>query len=172
MYNLGMCSGKRTNSPALLANAYENRADALSAVAVVIGVSASIFIHPICDPLAAMLVGVHIFLNCIAQLKDSLGGLLDQSLPSEAVRRIRAVAKAQAGVAGIDFVKTRQIGTKYWVDLGIRVDERLNVCESDAIAGGVRAELMRRSEKLETVEVFVSPQPAPVLDPVAAPGQA
>ena len=41
MYNLGLCAGKRTNSPALLANAFENRADALSAIAVVVGVSAS-----------------------------------------------------------------------------------------------------------------------------------
>ena len=157
MYKLGMCSGTRNNSPALLANAFENRADAMSAVAVVFGVSASIFIHPICDPIAAMLVGIHIFLNCINQLKDALGGLMDKALPAETLVRIRKVAKGQAGVAGVDFVKTRQVGTKYWVDLGIRVDGDINVCESEAIAGAVRSELMRRSEKIE-VEVFVSPQ--------------
>jgi len=65
MYKLGMCSGIRVNSPVLVANAFENRADAMSSAAVIVGISASIFIHPVCDPIAAMVVGVHIFINCM-----------------------------------------------------------------------------------------------------------
>jgi cation diffusion facilitator family transporter len=158
MYKLGMCAGKRTNSPALLANAFENRADAMSAVAVVLGVSASVLINPIFDPLAAMLVGVHIFLNAVKQLRKSAGGLIDRSLPPEIVQRIRGVVEEQHGIEGVDFVKTRQTGAKYWVDVGIRVDGKLNVCEAEAMAASLRGELMRRSEKIDSVEVFVAPQ--------------
>jgi cation diffusion facilitator family transporter len=158
MYKLGMCAGKRTNSPALLANAFENRADAMSAVAVVLGVSASVLINPIFDPLAAMLVGVHIFLNAVKQLRKSAGGLIDRSLPPEIVQRIRGVVEEQHGIEGVDFVKTRQTGAKYWLDVGIRVDGKLNVCEAEAVAASLRGELMRRSEKADSVEVFVAPQ--------------
>jgi cation diffusion facilitator family transporter len=158
MYKLGMCAGKRTNSPALLANAFENRADAMSAVAVVLGVSASVLINPIFDPLAAMLVGVHIFLNAVKQLRKSAGGLIDRSLPPEIVQRIRGVVEEQHGIEGVDFVKTRQTGAKYWLDVGIRVDGKLNVCEAEAMAASLRGELMRRSEKIDSVEVFVAPQ--------------
>jgi cation diffusion facilitator family transporter len=157
MYNLGLCAGKRTNSPALLANAFENRADALSAIAVVVGVSASVLIHPIFDPIAAMLVGVHIFLNSVKQLKTSAGGLTDKSLPPEYVQRIRSVVRQQGGVESVEFVKTRQTGSNYWVDIGIRVDGDCNVCESEVIAATVRAEIMRRSEKIDSVEVFIAP---------------
>jgi cation diffusion facilitator family transporter len=159
MFKLGQCSGKRSNSPALIANAFENKADAMSAAAVFVGVGASILIHPIFDPIAAMLVGLHIFVNAVKQLKDATGGLIDASLSPEVVKRIKLVARGQAGVLGLDFVKTRQTGTKYWVDVGIRVDGKTNVCESEAIAAAVRTELMRRSEKLASVEVFVAPQP-------------
>ncbi len=157
MYFLGQCAGKRNNSPAILANAFENRADAISSVAVIVGIAAAILVHPICDPIAAMIVGVVIFVNCMIELNKSLSGLMDRALPSEAVRRIKRVALAQDGVIGIDFVKTRQTGSNYWVDLGILVPEDLDVTRSGNIASEVRNELMRRSERFQNVEVYVMP---------------
>jgi cation diffusion facilitator family transporter len=157
MYLLGACAGKRNNSPAILANAFENRADAMSSVAVIVGIAAAIFVHPIWDPIAAMTVGAIIFGNCVIELKKSMSGLMDRALPSETVGRIRRVALAQEGVVGVDFLKTRQTGTDYWVDLGILVHENLNVAHSDRIAAAVRNELMRRSERFRQVEVYVSP---------------
>ena len=161
MYNLGMCTGTRTNSPALLANAFENRADAMSAFAVIAGIAASIFINPICDPIAAMLVGVYIMIHSIIRLKGTLGGLMDKSLPPEVLRRIKEIAKTQKGVEAVDYIKTRQTGAKYWVDVGIQVNGRLSVCESEAIAAAVRVELMRRSMKFDSVGVFMSPRVQP-----------
>ncbi len=159
MYLLGTCAGKRNNSPAILANAFENRADAISSAAVIVGIAAAILVHPICDPIAAMIVGVIIFVNCMIELNKSLSGLMDQALSSEAVGRIKRVALSQKGVTGVDFVKTRQTGRDYWVDLGILVPEGLNVARSDNIASAVRNELMRRSERFQHVEVYVAPAP-------------
>ncbi len=157
MYFLGSCAGKKNNSPAILANAFENRADALSAAAVIVGIAAAIFINPIWDPIAAMIVGVIILVNCLKELNKSLSGLMDRALPGDAVGRIKYVALAQEGVVGVDFVKTRQTGSDYWVDLGILVGENLNVARADRIAAEVRNELMRRSERFRHVEVFVAP---------------
>lgn len=157
MHCLGMCAGKKNNSPAILANAFENRADAISSAAVIVGITAAILINPIWDPIAAMIVGVIIFVNCLIELNKSLSGLMDRALPSEAVGRIRRVALAQEGVRGVDFVKTRQTGSDYWVDLGILVREDLDVARSDKIASAVRNELMRHSEKFQNVEVYVAP---------------
>ena len=161
MFKLGMCAGTRANSPALLANAFENRADAMSACAVIAGIAASIFINPICDPIAALSVGLYILIHAIIQLKDTLGGLMDKALPPEVIRRIKEIAKTQKGVEGVDYVKTRQTGVKYWVDVGIQVNGHLNVCESEAIAAAVRVELMRRSMKFDSVGVFMSARVQP-----------
>jgi len=157
MYFLGACAGRRNHSPAILANAFENRADALSALAVIAGIAAAIFIHPIWDPIAAMIVGVIILVNCLGELNKSLSGLMDRALPGDAVGRIRCVALAQDGVDGVNFVKTRQTGSDYWVDLGILVRENLDVAHADQIASAVRNELMRRSERFRQVEVYVAP---------------
>jgi cation diffusion facilitator family transporter len=157
MYSLGTCAGKRNNSPAILANAFENRADAISSVAVIVGIAAAMLVHPICDPIAAMIVGVIIFVNCMIELSKSLSGLMDGALPSEAVGRIQRIVMGQKGVEGVDFIKTRQTGSDYWVDLGILVREDLDVAGSDKIASAVRNELIRRSEKLQNVEVYVAP---------------
>ena len=159
MYRLGQCAGHENNSPAILANSFENRADGISSAAVIVGIALAIYVHPICDPIAAMGVGVIIFVNCLVQLNESMSGLMDRALPSEVIRRIKHVALAQKGVAGVDFVKTRQTGSNYWVDLGILVPRDLEVARSDDIASEVRNELMRRSERFHNVQVFVAPGP-------------
>ena len=160
MYELGQCAGERNHSPALMANSFESRADAISSLAVVIGILIAIFAYPMADPIAAMIVGVIIFVNCVIQMKSSLAELMDRALTPGIVERIERVVLAQKGVAGVDFVKSRRVGPKYWVDLGIQVPRDLKISQSDAIAAVVRTELMRRSEQIYNVEVFVAPATA------------
>jgi len=156
MYLYGRCAGRRNNSPALLANAFENRADAISSVACILGIGAALLIHPIFDPIAGMAVGVVIFMNCIEQMKESLGGLLDESMAPGSLQRLRELTCTVSGVQGIDFVKARPIGTDFWVDLGIVVDGNIDVAAGDEIARNVRTLLMRRTEEIGSVEVFVA----------------
>lgn len=160
MYLLGQCAGRRNNSPALLANSFENRADAISSVAVMVGIVLAVTVHPVCDPLAALAVGVVILWNAITQLREASHGLMDKSLPDEVVRRIAGMAVAHAGVTGVDFVKSRRSGTHFWVDLGIGVSPSIGVAEADVIAREVRGDLMRRSERFGDVQVYVSPRRA------------
>jgi cation diffusion facilitator family transporter len=161
MYQFGTCAGKKVNSPALLANAFENRADAISSVAVVLGIAAATFIHPICDPLAALVVGIVIGVNSVTELRKSFSGLMDVAVPAEVLRRIEQLAESQDGVTGIDFVKTRETGHGVWVDVGIFVPGDVDVVEADAIAKSVRTEILSRMEDVDRVEVFVAAEAAP-----------
>ena len=158
MYQLGTCAGRKNGSPALMANAFENRADAVSSVAVVIGIILAMTVHPVCDPLAAMIVGVIIFANCVVELRKAVGGLMDRALPAETMDRIGDVVRTQRGVREVTFVRSRSVGNRYWLDVGICVKRSLPVGRADAIADQVRAELMRRSSHIHTVEVFVTPE--------------
>ncbi|GAB4284476.1 MAG: cation diffusion facilitator family transporter [Deferrisomatales bacterium] len=160
MYLMGQCAGRCNNSPALLANSFENRADAISSVACIVGILLAMYVHPIFDPIAAMAVGVVIFVNCLEQMKEALSGLMDKALPPEVIERIEEVVLSQEGVSGVEFIKTRPTGTKFWVDVGIRVPGDLDVKASDAVARAVRALLMSKSERFQTVEVFVAPEPS------------
>lgn len=155
MYRFGQCAGTRVRSPALLANSFENRADAVSSAAVCIGILLAITVHPACDPIAAMVVGIIIFVNCITEMRKAMGGLMDKALPSSVVRRIRKVATGLKGVVGVSFVRSRSVGTGFWVDLGIKVSSGTPVSRAEQIANEVRDELLARSRHFEHVEVYV-----------------
>ncbi len=158
LFRLGQCAGRRNNSPALMANSFENRADAISSAAVCIGITLAITVHPACDPIAAMVVGVIIFVNCMVELRKALAGLMDKSLGPEVVERIREVAAAQKGVTGVGFVRTRPTGAGFWVDLEISVRDRTDMGKAEGIADRVRRALLARSRHFSDVEVYVAPQ--------------
>lgn len=160
VFRLGQCAGKRVNSPALLANSFENRADAISSIAVCIGIVLAITIHPAADPLAAMLVGIIIVINCIHEGKKAIGGLMDRSLSDRLVQRISELARSRDGVVGVRFVRSRSTGTGTWLDLGIEVPRGTVAARAKAIADDVRATMLASSRHFSAVEIYVAPQGA------------
>lgn len=160
MYKYATCVGRRNNSPAILADAFENRADAVSSFACIVGIGGAMLIHPICDPLAALVVGFVILWNCQEQLREAVRGLMDGGLSPEQIELIERISRSHDGVEDVAFVRTRQTGARYWVDLGLRVAGGLDVASADAIGDTVRADLQRRPD-YHHVQVFVLPDGEP-----------
>jgi divalent metal cation (Fe/Co/Zn/Cd) transporter len=113
-------------------------------------------IHPICDPIAALIVGVIIFWNCQEQLRKAAEGLMDRGLPEEDVAAIENIAMAQPGVLNVKFIRSRQTGVRYWIDIGIEVKADLTVDEADEVIGAVRL-AVSSSPQCHFVEVYVFP---------------
>lgn len=156
MFQYLTCVGRRNNSPAILADAFENRADAVSSVACIGGIAGAMLIHPICDPIAALLVGVIIFWNCQEQLRGAIKGLMDTPLPEEETEEAIDVILSCAGVEALAFLRTRRTGARYWLDVGVEVDEQLEVEAADAIAAEIARELARYPF-CHHAEIFVQP---------------
>ena len=156
MYKYTSCVGQRNNSPAILADAFENRADAISSVAVIAGIIAARLIHPILDPMAALIVCGIIFWNCQEQLREATAGLMDRGLPEDRIKVIRHVAAEQPGVSSVTFIRTRQTGVHYWVDMGVEVRAGVTVEEADAIADAVKT-AVSATPQIHYVDVYVSP---------------
>jgi cation diffusion facilitator family transporter len=156
MYKFTTCVGRRNSSPAILADAFENRADAIASAAVILGIVAARFIHPICDPIAALIVGLIIFWNCQEQLRKAAEGLMDRGLPPEDLDAIGKCAAAQPGVVGVAFLRTRQTGVRYWIDIGVEVSPELTVDAADEIVGAVR-NAVSATPQCHFVEVYVLP---------------
>jgi len=156
MYSYATCVGKRNGSPAILADAFENRADAISSVACVAGILGAIYIHPMCDPIAALGVGIIIFWNCQEQLREAAHGLMDEGLPRNEVELMRTLATRHEGVVAVSFARSRRTGARYWMDMGIEVADDTSVSRADTIAAAVRDDLRIRPQ-FHHVEVFVLP---------------
>jgi cation diffusion facilitator family transporter len=155
MYKFTTCAGVRNNSPAILADAFENRADAISSIAVIAGIVAARLIHPILDPIAALIVCIIIFWNCQEQLREAAAGLMDRGLPEDRVDAIRDAALSQPGVSKVTFVRTRQTGVHFWIDLGIELPPTVLVEEADEIAAAVRS-AVSKTPQCHFVDVYVS----------------
>jgi cation diffusion facilitator family transporter len=165
MYKFTTCVGRRNSSPAILADAFENRADAIASLAVIAGIFAARFIHPICDPIAALIVGVIIFWNCQEQLRKAAEGLMDRGLPQEDMDAIGKCAAAQVGVLNVAFIRSRQTGVRYWIDIGVEVSAELTVDAADEIVNAVRA-AVSATPQCHFVEVYVFPalpKPTPLI---------
>jgi cation diffusion facilitator family transporter len=156
MYKFTTCVGRRNSSPAIMADAFENRADAIASAAVIGGIVAARFVHPICDPIAALIVGLIIFWNCQEQLRKAAEGLMDRGLPPEDMDAITRCAAAQQGVVKVAFIRTRQTGVRYWIDIGVEVSADLTVDLADDIVSTVRRAVSAHPQ-CHFVEVYVLP---------------
>lgn len=156
MYKYEICVGKRLKSPAILADAFENRADAISSVAAVIGIIGSLLIHPALDRIAALIVGVIIFWSCAVHLAHSSKGLLDRAVPVEEQDRLKALVLGVPRVTGVRFLRTRQTGVRYWIDVGLDLPHELPMDQADSIVAAVRERLKQHPE-CHYVDVYLFP---------------
>lgn len=149
----GFCAGRQLNSPAMIANANENRADMISSVAVVIGIIGANMGFLFSDALAAIIVSLIIFKMALTLGLHAFRDLLDVSLPTEKNRLLESTALQYQEVKNINFLSSRRIGQLVWVDMEIVVDSQKTVKESYAVTREVRLALMRRFKHIKDVSV-------------------
>ena len=152
--------GQRIRSSALVADAWNDAVDVLSALAALTAVGLAI--HDPARFLAAdhyggFVVGVVVVITGVRVLRNASFELVDTMPPSELTDEIVNVARSVPGVEGVDKVFARKSGLQYFVDLHIEVDPTLTVAASHAIAGHARATLKRECSWIADVLVHVEP---------------
>jgi len=157
MFRQSFCAGRMISSPSLVANAWEKRSDALTSVAVLIGISGSLAGLRCFDPFAAILVGVYILKFSIKMLLEAFKGLLDSSLEQKVVDGIRATAAGVEGVLGIERVRTRELGQQVWIELDVLVEGDARVGEVTRIKKQIRRAVKTEVDRPATIEVFLKP---------------
>ncbi|MBF0123281.1 MAG: cation transporter [Candidatus Omnitrophica bacterium] len=153
MSSYGFCAGKKLNSPAMIANAQENRSDMLSSIAVLIGVFAANVGFPILDALAAIFVGLMILKSAITLGIQAYKNLIDESLPGDKEKVIEAEVMQYREVKGVSYVHARRVGQQAWIDMEIIIDPKRTVKEGHAIAREIRQVLMRRFSQIKEVTI-------------------
>ncbi len=163
--NYGLCVGRELNSPVITANAKENRADAFSSIASLVGIVGALAGFPILDPVAAIVVSLLIGRMGWEILREAGTGLMDGSIEKGRRARMRNLVGAVPGVRNVAFLRTRSIGQKIWADLGIEVSPRLTLFEADRIAQEVQNCLMRNYPEMQEAVVYLNSEPDPAWAP-------
>ena len=153
-------AGVRTGSPAVVANAWHHRSDALSSVGTAIGIGGAILLGEsgrVLDPLAAIVVSVFIVRVAVKLLLPCLDELLEASLPDEVVRHILQTVNQVAGVAEPHKLRTRRIGHRYAIDLHIRMDGQLPLLQAHEKATEVERRLREAFGPDTIINVHIEP---------------
>lgn len=121
------------DSPALEANAWHHRSDALSSIGTAIGIGGALLLGPewaVLDPLAALVVCVLILMAAYRLLKESSGELLEESLPKATEDRIEALVYQDPLVSDIHHLHTRRIGSIIAIEMHLRLPGDIPLTEA------------------------------------------
>jgi len=151
----GFCVAKEANSPAVLANAMENRADAYTSIATLIGVAGARMGFRILDPLAALFIGGFIANYAISMLYKAVSGLLGENIEKTELDAINGIAASVPGVQKVYDIKARKSGQKSLVDLEIGVRPDTNLEEAIRICKLIKSRILREAENVGDVSVYV-----------------
>jgi cation diffusion facilitator family transporter len=161
LYRWTQAVGKRIGSPALRANAWHHRSDALSSIPAAIAVAVA-SIRPelsFVDHMGAVIVAVFILHASWKIIKPALAELSDQGAPQDVTARIREVALATDEVTGVHALRTRRMGPGVMVDLHITVDGTMSVTRGHDVSKAVKRRIKEQVE--EVLDVVVHLEPAP-----------
>lgn len=159
LYRWTAAVGREVRSPALVANAWHHRSDAISSIPVAIAVTISLVVPEwaIVDRVGAIVVCLLILQVAWRILRPALDQLVDAGAPAADCRRIEKLALEVDGVEAAHAVRTRYVGSSLAVDLHVEVDGGLSVAEGHAIAMAVRRRLVADGPEVADAIVQIEP---------------
>jgi cation diffusion facilitator family transporter len=155
--------GRRIQSAALVADAWNDTVDILAATAALTAVTLAMYDSArflAADHYGGFAVGIVVVLTGVRVLRDASLELMDTMPSQEMIGRLRAAAAEVEGVRGVDKIRARKTGFRYHVDLHIEVDPELTVAASHNIGGRVRTRVRQQLGWVADVLVHVEPASA------------
>lgn len=151
--------GRRIKSSLIMANAWHQRSDALSSVAVLLGVAGA-NIKPswhVLDAYAALFVSFFIIKVGLDILKGTVREFTDTAPPQEILKDIRERTLGVDGVSAMHDLRVRTSGGLHQMEVHIVVDGQLTVNEGHQIAKAVEKTLKKDIADIDRVIVHVDP---------------
>ena len=159
LYHYTIHIGRRIKSSAIVANAWHQRSDALSSVAVLLGVAGA-HIKPswhILDSYAALCVSFFIIKVGLEILWGAIREFTDTAPQPEILDKIKQCTLSVDRVIDMHDLRVRTSGGLHQMELHIVVDGRLTVTEGHQIAKAVESCLAEEIADLDRIIVHVDP---------------
>jgi len=154
MFRHSMCIGKQMESPAMIANAWEKRADVYSSLAALIGVFGARLGYSFLDPVAAIVVGYMIGKTAIITLISAIKGITDAAVGGEALTKIRYILSKESGIKNITSLRARKIGQKIWIDLEATFDPYIKIVDVKKIIKKVSDNIEDKMENVGGIHII------------------
>lgn len=133
LYQWTVRVGRKYNSPAVVANAWHHRTDALSSIGAAVGIGFALLLGGkwvILDPIVCCAISVFIFVAALQMVIPALGELTDASLSDEVEAEISGIIQSVPGVGNVHNLKTRRNGPDIIIDAHMVVAPEMTVSEA------------------------------------------
>lgn len=160
LYRYTVAKGKALDSPAVIANAWHHRSDALSSIGAAVGIGAAILLGrqwAVLDPLASLIVGAMLVKVALDLLKESAGELTDKSLPEEMECEIEDIFRSFPQVREPHNLRTRRIGNRIAIEAHIRLDGEIPLREAHDIVSAIEKKIRDRFGAATLVTIHMEP---------------
>ncbi|MCD7757717.1 MAG: cation diffusion facilitator family transporter [Clostridiales bacterium] len=157
MYWYTRRAAKQTGSSALMADAWHHRSDALSSIGSLIGIWGARMGWPVLDPAVSLVICLFILKVSYDVFRQAVNELTDRSCPAYIEEEMRLSVLRQTGVERLDLLRTRQFGTRVYVDVEIAADGDLSLTQAHGIAQQVHDAIEREFPSVKHCMVHVNP---------------
>jgi cation diffusion facilitator family transporter len=157
MYLLVRRLGKQARSPGINAAAIDNLTDVFSSTVALFGLLAASRLHPLADPIAAIIVSLWIFRNAFEILRENVGYLTGRAAEPELLDAIQAAASSVDGVLGVHAIVADYVGPELRVDMHVEIDGDLSFRVAHDISDGVQ-EAVEALDEVDLAFVHLEPE--------------
>jgi cation diffusion facilitator family transporter len=157
VYRVTKAVAMKYHCPAALANAWHDRADALSSVAVIVGVVAQKFGFSHGDQVAAIGIGVMVVIVATKLIGDCLGELIERAVDDATMKQIKDIIKANGQIRQYHRLRTRSIGRQVFLDVHILVDPHLHIAAAHEIADSLENALAEQITRPVNITIHIEP---------------
>ncbi len=160
MFQYTARKGRELDSPALKANAWHHRSDALSSVGSALGIGGAVLLGgrwTVLDPLASVVVGAMLVKVAWEIMRPSLGELTDESLPEKTEEDILSVLRSFPEVSEPHNLRTRHIGNRIAIEAHIRMDGSITLAQAHDVTSRIERALKERFGPQTIVTLHMEP---------------
>lgn len=160
LYRWTVRVGRKVGSPAVVANAWHHRTDALSSVGALLGIGGAIVFGGkwvILDPVTGVIISIFIIVIAVRMALPALNDLTDASLSDEEEEKITSAIMGVKGVENIHELKTRQCGSYFDVNVHIVVNPDLSVLQAHDITVEIEDSLRKIYGQELQISIHVEP---------------
>ena len=160
LYHYNFRWGKRLNNQGIVANAWENRSDAMSSFGTFVGITAIVVGEQrwtVLDPIITVIVAVLIIRFALGILLPNINILIGRNAGQGVVESIRAAAESIPGVQDAHSIRTRFEGSDLAVNLHLDVLPTISVASGHELAEQVEKRIKASVPIVEEVVIHVEP---------------
>lgn len=161
LYRYTAARGKALDSPAVVANAWHHRSDALSSIGAAVGIGGAILLGDrwaVLDPIASIVVGAMLVKVAWDLFRDSTGELTDESLPASAEKDIEDIIGEFPAVSEPHNLRTRRIGNRVAIEAHVRLSGEMSLHDAHEIVSAIERRLRERFGPNTIVTIHPEPR--------------